>query len=245
MSARIPVLTTRTLDVECERCGQYRITSTLAEFPPRENDLFKYLPAVTRQSYDAGHILRLTTENWQELAQCHQATSVRDKSNKLLRHFGRLAKTPEALFRINANKDYPVLDAISSQEFEYFLDDLRKRGLIMDDFETESREYAGLGQLTKAGWEELRPSGGTLRSPPAPTQAETPDAAPKFDSLISDQKMQAILTKALAGVLHLHQIGRAPRSHGHVQTEMPRNLTQKSLGSVSIARGRVCPNSSS
>src|SRR5712691_8582564 len=76
MSARIPVPTTRTLDVDCGRCGHYRITSTLAEFPPRDNVLFEYLRAATRQSYEAGQALLLTTENWQELAQRRRATAV-------------------------------------------------------------------------------------------------------------------------------------------------------------------------
>jgi len=162
MSARIPVPTTRTLDVECRRCGHYRITSTLAEFLPRDSDLFTYLPAATRQSEEAGQALLLTTENWEDFAQRRRATAVSEKSTKLLRYFGRLARTPEALFSIDPDRDYPVLDAISPQEFRYFLEDLRKRGLINDSFETDTGEYAGFGQITRMGWEELQPTVGTF-----------------------------------------------------------------------------------
>jgi hypothetical protein len=161
-SARIPVPTKRTLDVECGRCGHYRITSTLAESSPRHNDLFLYLRAATRQSHEAGQVLLLTTANWQDLAQRHRATAVGDKSTKLLRYFGRLARTPEALFGIDADREHPVLDAISSQEFDYFLGDLCKRGLIKDTFETDAGESAGLGQITRMGWDELQPSGGVF-----------------------------------------------------------------------------------
>lgn len=141
----------RAFQIECRRCGRYIITDILLAVMPRlegnERSLLPYLSAYTRQSSARGFVAELDTDNWGDLADAHTKTSVSLKVIKLLELIASRSSFPGNRPRVDAILDYPLIDAASDAELNYFLSHLEGLEYLMRD---------GVHHfLTVKGWERL------------------------------------------------------------------------------------------
>jgi hypothetical protein len=141
--------------VDCELCGEYRITVELCDDLRSEiGDLSPYLSAATRQAHEARDPLSLKPENWRDYAEAHRYTTISTKLNKLLRYLERRTEHPGAAVQIADRWMFPLIDAKEPTEVRYFCEHAKRIGHI--DGPTEG----GLGPftITVRGWEYLDPS---------------------------------------------------------------------------------------
>src|SRR5438876_1073039 len=78
---------------ECRRCGEYTITWLLlsAGIPA---EIRPYLSAATRQATERGQPLTVTNENFRDLAEAHQRTTVSEKLDKVLAFIASKTRAP-------------------------------------------------------------------------------------------------------------------------------------------------------
>jgi hypothetical protein len=145
------------LIVECRRCGRfmigYLLERMLVKPSPDIKSLLPYLSAYTRQETEKGILPPvLTCDNWQAFAQAHTNTTASHKSNKLLKFLESRSSYHGEQVQINIDLDYPVIDASSSVEAEYFLDELARC-----DYITCLREVINIyhTSITVKGWRML------------------------------------------------------------------------------------------
>ena len=119
------------VQVECRCCGKFLINGTLIALWEASNsnnvsdddlNLRRYLSAHTRQMSIKGETIRLNEYNWQNFAQLHKNTTATQKSKQLLEFIKSLSQSHGANVVINTVLEYPIIDALSSSEFEFFLD---------------------------------------------------------------------------------------------------------------------------
>ena len=119
------------VQVECRCCGRFLINGTLIALWDASNsniasedelNLRRYLSAHTRQMNTRGETVRLNECNWQDFAQIHKNTTAAQKSKQLLEFIKSKSQSHGSNVRIDTTLEYPVIDASSSSEFEFFLD---------------------------------------------------------------------------------------------------------------------------
>jgi hypothetical protein len=120
-----------------------------------EQQLLPHLSAHTRQATEQGIVIELQPSTWQALALAHQRTRVGSKRFMLLRVLANRSKYPGDLVPMDFSTDYPLIDAISSNELKFFLDHIAELGLI----ETAAVLSSYRCRLTPAGWQEVEPLG--------------------------------------------------------------------------------------
>ena len=148
-----------TFEMECKRCGRYAITKSLMyvmeKLSGEKQQLRPYLSAYTRQTNNRGIVGVLTSENWEDLAAAHTTTSVSQKIIKLLELVGARSSYPGKRVSVNAEIEYPLMDAGSGAELTYVLNHLIDLGHL-------SRDGPSF-YLTVKGWERLElPTGGGI-----------------------------------------------------------------------------------
>jgi len=119
-----------------------------------------YLSAATRQATERGEPLTITSQNFRELAETHQRTTISEKLDKVLQFIAVKTKAPGTWHNILPNYDYPVADARNDAEFEQYLQYLKRKELLQVQ-EPGPGRVGGQYQLIIDGWRQLEP---TLRA---------------------------------------------------------------------------------
>ncbi len=115
--------------------------------PEEDTRLLPYLPAHTRQETEKG-ITVLVPGNWQELARAHANTPVSRRALTLLKIVASRATQPQAVVKIDARLDYPLVDAASVGALTFLLD-------YLIDGQYLRREGGQRYVVTVVGWEYL------------------------------------------------------------------------------------------
>jgi len=117
------------------------------------------LSAATRQeNFFKRRVLKLTLENYLSQAETHRWTPVSRKFQMVLEVGRKQSEHFGASFKLDHKKDYPLFDAVSTDEAWALISHLAGNGLISPEPGSEQVMYA----LTGKGWELLEPfrSGG-------------------------------------------------------------------------------------
>ena len=114
--------------VDCPRCGRYEITTDLQEMLRSAPDsaLLTPLAAHTRQASARGELVALDRNNCEQLADGHRHTSVEQKLERVLRHFGDQSTRPGSRVQIG-NDDWLLYYCEEPGEVGYFIDALIDR----------------------------------------------------------------------------------------------------------------------
>lgn len=141
--------------VECRRCGNFSMTRTLQAtiVNPKDKHLIPYLSCYIRQANKQGIVPQLHSENWQDFARAQTGTSISQKLMKALRFVADSTSQLGELIQIDLENDYPLVDAISADEFVYLLSSLADRKYLKAG---TVRRYS----VTVEGWERLDPVSG-------------------------------------------------------------------------------------
>src|SRR5262249_11055480 len=123
------------ITVDCISCGNYRMDYSLAMAISKIHPTFKpflpYLSCYTRQESEKGNPpVIITEENWLNLAKLHTNTSPSQNLKKLLQFIKTRAGIRHEDFLIKIELDYPIIDVISSSEFDGFIDHVSKNEYI-------------------------------------------------------------------------------------------------------------------
>jgi len=170
-------------EFDCRRCGKFLISNTLIAIinrdpqDSRNQQLLPFLSSYIRQANQQGIVPQLHTLNWKELAKTHSTTPVSRKVMKLLEVAANRSTHPGDQVKINAELDYPLVDARSSEELSFLFTYL---------INLEYLERAGgLYRVAVKGWERLEP----------PTRGGIPGRcfiAMSFDSSLDDAYQNGI-----------------------------------------------------
>ena len=139
--------------VNCERCGEFKIVETLLASLGKEEEraLLPYLSAHTRQASERGEVVTLNTKNWKDFALAHKNTPVSRQLTKVLELLA--ARSSHGVpGRIDRSTDFPLVDAQSTNEFHWLLEQLQERGYVSSL--AEGREFI----LKPKGWERIESS---------------------------------------------------------------------------------------
>ena len=153
------------LRVGCAACGNYAIA---LDAITAAGDRVGRLAPFTREAWDGGTPLVVTTANVDELLRRYDAVSVGAKARKLLQLVAGRAPEPGRSVALNTFYDFPVVSAASHEELLYLLRHAVDQGLLSVDSHADSRDVSwqtlGTGQcmLTPKGWETLSPIAGGL-----------------------------------------------------------------------------------
>jgi len=117
--------------------------------------LLPFLSAYTRQSHEfEGRVAQLSS-NWPPLAEIHRHTSVHQRAEKLLRLIEKRTRQPGEFVNVDADWDYPLIDAVNAQPVYYLLKYWEDLGC------TEKKEKTPtIVRLTVKGWHRLDPASG-------------------------------------------------------------------------------------
>jgi hypothetical protein len=149
--------------IDCDLCGAFtalrllvRIFETLD--PGHEDRRFlPFLSAYIRQSNLAGIPVKLEPGNWRDYALAHSNTPVSQKIMKLLKVIADRTPFPGAAVKVD-NSDYPLIDAASHKEFEFYLahlEELKNITCYRGD-----RDKVENVSITVDGWRTLEPGAG-------------------------------------------------------------------------------------
>lgn len=145
-------------EIECKRCGKFLMEGILVRIMQNgqvdkdDEHLLPYLSAHTRQATESGILSEIHRDNWQDLARAHTTTPVPLKVTKLLDLIAAHSPWPGYQAIINADLDYPLMDASSGKEVSYLL----KHLVDLDYLEADREGYI----VTVKGWERLEPAVG-------------------------------------------------------------------------------------
>jgi len=123
-----------------------------------DGKLWPFLSAATREVSERGKQLLIRIDNYEELANEHRWTSVQQKSHKILEWIRNGSSFFTEIIALNPATDYPLFDAVSSEECEALIHQLHERQLIHQGPNVPSKGW----HLTMKGWEfvePLRPGG--------------------------------------------------------------------------------------
>lgn len=138
----------------CANCGDFWMTRTLvATLKEPDYDLLPYLRCYVRQANERGITPKLGTENWKDFAYAHSRTPVSNKLTKTLELIESRSRYPGDEIAIDYDHDFPLIDAVSSDELAYLLD-------ALDELHYIKPSTAHTFTMTVKGWEQLRPKGG-------------------------------------------------------------------------------------
>jgi hypothetical protein len=145
-------------EIICKRCGKFEMEGILrrlmegGEIEAEDKPLLPYLSAHTRQATQQGIVTKLDRQNWRDLARAHTTTPVSRKVTKLLEFIASCSTYPGARVVIDADHDYPLLDAVGSREVIYLLNHLKNLHCLQGE--------GGSFSLTVEGWARLEPPAG-------------------------------------------------------------------------------------
>lgn len=152
-----------TFRVDCKTCGTFRITQQLQVALKNDQWAAPLRPRVSwvvRAASDAGEIITLNTDNFEQLARDVHVPSVPQKLFRLLEEFARTNRPPGAWI--------PLLPEWTGQaaarvrctraELDYYIESLADRALLR-----RGASAAQGCQITPDGWEALEPIVGAGR----------------------------------------------------------------------------------
>ncbi len=158
-------------DFDCRRCGRYKMASLLIRAfrggldEAEDQGLLPYLSAYSKQANEAGIVPVFEASTWRDLARTHAATSSGEKLWKLLMLFRRRSAHLGNVISIVAVEDCPLIDAPTSEEMVFLLEELRRRRHIEWPLVIESgghirqmeatKEPLTRGRLTVQGWHRV------------------------------------------------------------------------------------------
>src|SRR5579872_4880979 len=137
--------------IGCQRCGRYGLTFRATVALTCLNPTDRRLPALAayiRGANKMNDIPTLHAQEWKVLASGHLHTSVATKLRLVLEHVAALSRRPGESVAIDGAVDYPLFDAVSTQEVGYLVETLVDRG----DLKGNS---VGSLTLTAQGWGRL------------------------------------------------------------------------------------------
>ena len=136
-------------DVECARCGRYRISEQAIEaLSAVEKHLLSYVCRTWPSEVDLPKIL--STDMQLLIARAPRRT-VPEKCDVTLELMAQGSERAGEISKFDAARDYPLVTARDAKEVQWVMDALANRGLILPQ-----------GALTVAGWErtaQLRQAG--------------------------------------------------------------------------------------
>ncbi len=140
--------------LRCPLCGTYDVSgSARVTLGAEHSELLPYLSAYTRQSWEFEHRIVQLPPTWPELAGIHKHTSVHQRAEKLLRVVENRTREPGDLATLHSHLDFPLIDAVKAETFNYFLKHLEALGYV--------EVQHGFGaRLTVKGWDRLDPGRG-------------------------------------------------------------------------------------
>ena len=137
---------------QCKTCGDFAITDRIKI----QDELRPYLSAATRQASERGRPLTVTSENFLDLAEIHQGTTVSEKLDKILAFIAAKTKVPGSGHIVLPKLDYPMVDARDDAELQLYLGYLVNKGLLMVEFPGPGIA-GGKYALTIDGWRQMEP----------------------------------------------------------------------------------------
>ena len=139
----------RILNVNCPACGFYSITQQ-AKFTVERFKADKHtLSGLTRQAYEAGNHITITTENFQQLIDsAPKFESPLEIINMTLLMVMKRQNRADEYVQFTPVKDYPLIFAHDSREFSYILQTLIDQKLL----EPYVPANTDLVRLTPEGW---------------------------------------------------------------------------------------------
>jgi len=116
-----------------------------------DKKLLRHLSAYVKQNQSKGlGNVRITRENYRDLALAERAVSVPQKIEKLLRLIASRTEVAGEKIAIDDELDAPLINAVSKDEFRYLLRYLQDSGYIDHIADTSTR-------LSVKGWQKLEP----------------------------------------------------------------------------------------
>jgi hypothetical protein len=160
-------------ELECETCGNYRISSTLEEqlANPASAEgmqlLLPYLRAHVRQSTDRGSPVDLTTDNWEYLARAHMHTPVPSIVPKVLELIAARSR-PGEYVKLDELRTAARLDLSDPRQLPFLVEHLLDRKLIhlrkASSGPKSSLRAESECRLTVEGWNVASPVAAAGRS---------------------------------------------------------------------------------
>jgi hypothetical protein len=153
LDAAISKINSSALNVECRRCGTYRITMQ-CRFRARDADerTLAAISAATRRAYESGTSLLLEKDSWDQVAAAHTSTPVRQKVGLLLRYLAAKSQFPGDFVSFDRNLDYPTCDAATPSECDFLVTHLQDSGYLLP------QDAAPV--LSVKGWDQVEPPSG-------------------------------------------------------------------------------------
>lgn len=141
--------------VKCIRCGDYRISGSLAPTLDPNPAERAALSAAIRDASRRGTVAVLTNESWRNIAARFQNFSLPQKLRRLLEHVGNESDgVAGTQVKIDGELDYPLFAARNNAEYHWLRQALTRQELVTGD--------ANVVALTLKGWEAFRPLSGTV-----------------------------------------------------------------------------------
>jgi hypothetical protein len=134
-----------TFEIECERCGKYRISRQAIEILPADT---KYLLSYVCRTWSEADPPKILTGDIQKLILRAPLRTIPEKRDWLLELMARWTDMPGSVSKFDIQKDYPLFTAHNAAEAAWFLESLVAVGLIM-------RTASNAGALTMPGWERV------------------------------------------------------------------------------------------
>jgi hypothetical protein len=149
--------------LECDLCGNFVIERLLdrtletLDADDEDRQLLPYLRAYIRQANVQGSLVQLDRNNWRDYARGHRNTPVSQKVIKLLKLVADRTPFPGAAVKVN-DWDYPLIDAASHKELEFFLGHLEEQEYLRC-YRGDRDKIENL-RLMVNGWHVLQPDSG-------------------------------------------------------------------------------------
>jgi len=140
--------------IACPVCGQYEMTFQLEVDRDMRGQRHPYLSAATRKANDSGHRLVLGTDNWREVEEEQRAIRVTEKLSQLLRLVAERSGGLGSVWKVDVNRDYPLIAAQHSGELRIYLEYLAEKGFLIP---ITKQPDGWCCALSVPGWQEIEP----------------------------------------------------------------------------------------
>jgi hypothetical protein len=140
--------------VKCPQCGRYQTSVGRQSFDRMSLEHRSGLSCATRQTSEAGQVLKITAVNAIEIAEPHTKTRVSDNQERLLRAIARRAGRPHKPAPFSYEMDFTLIDCQSAEEFEWYIEWLVNERLA---FRTDAGPKGAQLTLSMEGWKRVQP----------------------------------------------------------------------------------------
>jgi hypothetical protein len=141
--------------VECPLCGRYElIGEAVVQSYKWTPEIKKPLSCASRQAWEGGQHLRISSMNAEQLAQPHMNTRVSDNQERLLRYIAKRASRPHKGSELSLTKDFTLIDCYSEEEFLWYIEWLEHQQLV---FRTGAGQKVVQLTLSMNGWNQVQP----------------------------------------------------------------------------------------